>query len=170
MTIKITPDQLSDSYRVIRAEACDFEALYALYRSNASYFQYFGIDPAREELRRDMTMLPEGCEREQKHFFMYRDGGEPLALLDLIEGYPDEHTCYIGLFMVHAKRSDQGAGTRIITELCAALKALGFDELRLAYGKRYLHAAHFWTKNGFVPLREAKLEKYGELIVARRDL
>jgi len=170
MTIRITTDALSHSYCVKDAAVCDFEALYALYRSNGAYFKHFSIDPTREELRGDMTVLPEGCAMEQKHFFAYCDGDEPLAILDLIEGYPDERTCYIGLFMVDAARSGEGAGTRIVTELCAALRDLGFDELRLAYGKHYPHGAHFWTKNGFLPLREAELDKYGELIVACRRL
>ena len=95
MTNRITPEMLSDVYHVADAGDCDFDALYALYRSNTCYFEYFSFEPARDELEKDMTMLPDGCTREQKHFVAYCDGDRPIAILDLIEGYPDEYTCLI---------------------------------------------------------------------------
>lgn len=166
----ILPQKLSKGYRVIKADQADFDALVALYRSNRSYFDYFSLTPTKERLVEDMTMLPDGCTKEQKYFLAYYDEDRPTAILDLIEGYPDSGTCYIGLFMVDAALHGCGVGTRIITELCVALGELGYKALRLAYGKRYESAARFWSKNGFVPLREAMHEEYGELIVAERQL
>lgn len=162
------PDILSESYRVLPAVQVDFDALFALYRSNASYFSYFSMEPTEERLRRDMTMLPDGCAPGQKHFLVYLDGDVPIALIDLIAGYPDATACYIGLFMVHADRTRRGVGTRIIHELCSTLASLGYENVRLAYGKHYEWAKSFWTKNGFSPLREGFLDEYGELIVAQR--
>ena len=167
---RILPEALSGAYRFVEADSVEFEELYGLYRSNISYFEYFALSPTRERLVRDMTMLPDGCTQEQKLFLACYDADRLTALIDLIAGYPDEKTCYIGLFMVDAALQGRGVGTRIITDLCAALGAAGYEALRLAYGKHYAHAAHFWTKNGFVPVREAALEEYGELIVAQRGI
>lgn len=161
---------LSRRYRVKDAAEVDFGELYRLYCSEEHYFRYFQLPMNEDQLRRDMTLLPDGCTAEQKYFLAYEDGGGIVALLDLLDGYPTDRICYIGLFMVDADRSGKGVGTAIITELCDALSAMGYEALRLAYGKAYSQAVHFWTKNGFIPLREAVLEEYGELIVAERAL
>ena len=161
---------LSTEYRVVNAEQVDPEALYTLYCSNRHYFEHFSLEMSREQLEEDMTILPEGCDKDQKHFLVYLKEEVPVALLDLIEGYPDEGTCYIGLFMVDVAFAGQGIGTRIITELCESLSKRRYKKIRLAYGKNYPQAEHFWTKNGFVPVKEAALEKYGALIVAQREL
>ena len=167
---KIKPETLSSSFRVIQTDVSHADALYPLYCSNRQYFDCFQITPTRDRLITDMTMLPDGCREEQKHFLIYCDGGSPIALLDLIESYPEDEICYIGLFMVDTAHSGRGVGSGIIRELCTALEELGFKELRLAYGKHYAHAAYFWTNNGFAPIKEAFLEEYGELIVAQRIL
>ena len=167
---RIVPEKLSRVYRVIQAKPTDASGLLELYQSNRSYFEYFAIDSSEERLIEDMTILPDGCNEEHKHFLAYYDGGEPVAILDLIEGYPSERICYIGLFMVRAELHGQGIGSGIITELCDNLKSLDFEAVRLAYGRDYSQGLHFWTKNGFVPLREAVHDEYGELIVAQREL
>ena len=167
---RINPAYLSKTYMVTDAFEDDFEELYRLFCSNREYFGYFSLKSSRDALRRDMTILPDSCAAEQKHFVAYRDADGMAALMDLIEGYPDAKTCYIGLFMVDHARAGQGKGSAIMTELSDALKTLGYEKLRLAYGKDYRHAEHFWAKNGFVPVREAYLEEYGELIVAERVL
>ena len=166
----IEPASLSRRYRVADAAQADFGEVYRLFCSEKHYFEYFSLPMSEEQLRRDMTLLPDGCTEDQKYFLAYYDGGTMIALLDLIDGYPTDRTCYIGLFMVDADHARRGIGTAIITELCAALDALGYEALRLAYGKDYRQAVHFWTKNGFIPQREAELEEYGALIVAERAL
>jgi len=166
---RIVPEELSARYRVIPADRCDRRDIYRLYKSNEYYFEYFSIEPTEERLYRDMTMRPDGCSAEQKHFLAYCDG-DPIAILDLIEGYPDDSICYIGLFMVRVDLTGQGIGSSMIFDLCKALGRMGFESIRLAYGKNYDKAARFWTKNGFIPIREALHEEYGELIVADRNL
>lgn len=168
--MQICPEKLSDRYRVVDANNIGFEELYALYRSNKSYFDHFSLPPSRERLVRDMTMLPDGCSKEQKHFLAFFDGDRLTAIMDLISGYPDEQTCYIGLFMVAAELHGRGIGTEIITGLCDALGKTGCKALRLAYGKDYPAAGGFWTKNAFVPIKEVVLEEYGEVIAAQRAI
>lgn len=166
----IKPKSLSESFRAVDAKEVDFDDLYALYSSNKGYSDYFSLALSKERLVEDMTMLPGGCSKEQKHFLAYYDGERLIAIIDIISGYPDEKTCYIGLFMVSGDMNGQGIGTRIISELCKALEKEGFEALRLAYGKRYQSAKGFWTKNMFKPIKEAVHDEYGELIVAERKL
>ena len=162
--------KLSERYRVIRAELSDVNMLYQLYLSQRQYFEYFSLEPSKERLIEDMTMKPDGCREDQKLFLAYYQEDQPVALLDLIEGYPSEKECYIGLFMVDAALAGHGIGTGIVTELCDALGRTGYQAVRLAYGKHYAHGKHFWTKNGFSPVKEAVHPVYGELIVASRSL
>ena len=166
----ISAAALSVVYRAVEVGPPDAEGLYELYRSNEYYHSYFSLDGSIDELIRDMTMLPDGCTADQKRFIAYYDGDSPVALLDLIEGYPDERTCYIGLFMVREGLHGRGIGSRLVGELCTALADCGYGKVRLAYGRDYAKAVSFWNKNGFVPVKEAVHEVYGELIVAEREL
>ena len=148
----------------------DMEVLMAFCGTNPGYFEAVGQALSRAELERSMTLLPPGKTLADKHFVGFYDGaGRLTSLVDLIEGYPDGETAYIGLFMTDGTRGGQGIGSAVIGELLDALRALGFARVRLAYGRDDPRAAHFWEKNGFRPLYGAAHE-YGPMIVAQREL
>ncbi len=167
---QIIYELLSEKYSVYDAKKISFDEIYSLYSSNRAYFEYFGLELSEELLKRDMTILPDGCSDQQKHFLAYYEEERLTAIIDIITGYPDDQTCYIGLFMVEETLHGRGKGTEIISGLRRYLGGIGYKALRLAYGKHYTSAKRFWTKNGFIPVREAVIEEYGEVFVAERKL
>ena len=119
----------------------------------------------------DLTLLPSDKTGDDKYFVGFFDKSRRMiAVLDLIDGYPIEDTAYIGFFMVDAKESGKGIGSNLINEICENLLVLGFNSVRLSYGKSNPQASHFWQKNHFTALKEANHDKYGSLIVAKRIL
>ena len=160
---------LSRDLAVRELTAAESGAVFALYETNPQYFRYCGSPALPETAARDMASLPPGVDREQKYFLGYYDGGELLAVLDLIDGYPDAGTAFLGLFMVRGDRAGQGLGTRLMEELFASLASAGFLRVRLAFAAENPQAARFWAKNGFVVLRRVPHE-YGEMSVAERPL
>lgn len=53
-------------------------------------------------------------------------------MMDLITGYPNPATAYIGLFMVDAAQQGRGTGSALIADCKQALRAEQFKTLRLA--------------------------------------
>ncbi len=62
-----------------------------------------------------------------------------------------------------------GEGTKIISRLCAELRNLGFDRIRLGIDKGNPQSTHFWKKNGFQVIREVPQER-GTILLAERIL
>lgn len=161
--------RFSARFRVRRMEPGDAEKMLALCNTNPQYFEHCGTPATREGILRDLTLCPPGKDAADKYYVGYYDGARLAALLDLVAGYPDPDTAYIGLFMVDGTRAGRGLGTSLMEELFAALKAVGFGAVRLGYEKDNPQASRFWQKNGLIAQREAA-HAYGTMVVARRAL
>lgn len=128
----------------------DFPALLGLYRSNP-FFNSVSLDapPTLENCREDAGALPPGREPCHKLFLGLFQEGRLRAALDLVEGYPQEATLYIGLLELDGAVQRQGLGTRILDSLEAGAKEAGFGWLRLACLEKNLPGYDFWKKQGF---------------------
>lgn len=168
--------RLSARYRVRHMTETDVDALLAFCASNPQYYEACGVPVEREGILRDLTLCPPGKMPCDKYFLGFYDGpgghsgrGRLTAILDLITEYPDARTAYIGLFMVDGARAGQGLGTALLGELFAALKAAGFNSVRLCFQKSNPQSGAFWTKNGFSAVKEIP-HAYGVMIAAQREL
>ena len=99
---------LPPGYQARILTEADIPAALALCEGNPLFYEYCPPRPSAENLLADMSALPPGRTMEDKHFLgLWRD--EKLtALLDLVLGYPEEDTAWIGLFMT--ARESQGRG------------------------------------------------------------
>ncbi|WP_105209507.1 GNAT family N-acetyltransferase [Streptococcus suis] len=154
---------LSTRFQVRKLTEADLEQVLALYQTNPLYFEHFPPLPSLESLANDLVDCPPGKELSDKYFLGFWDKERLVAILDLIDGYPTEDTCYIGLFMVDAHFSGQGLGSKIIAELLPQL-ATRFKKVRLGYVESNTQSSHFWSKVGFCPTGEVK-ELVGKTIV-----
>ena len=69
--------------------------------------------------------------------------------MDLILGYPQEQTAFIGFFMVAAAHQGTGLGSALVGEAMEYLRSLGYTTLRLGVDKGNPQSFAFWSKNGF---------------------
>ncbi|HFU4054863.1 TPA: GNAT family N-acetyltransferase [Streptococcus suis] len=159
--MKISP--FSNHYQVRKLTDAELEQVLVLYQTNPLYFEHFPPLPSLESLANDLVDCPPGKELSDKYFLGFWDKERLVAILDLIDGYPTEDTCYIGLFMVDAHFSGQGLGTKIIAEFLSQL-ASRFKKVRLGYVESNPQSSHFWSKVGFCPTGEVK-ELAGKTIV-----
>ena len=74
---------------------------------------------------------PPQVPAERKHLFLIDDN----ALLDMLEGYPDEHTWFLGLIFLAPSARNRGLGTRLIEAVCDHARSHGARALRLAVAK-----------------------------------
>lgn len=104
--------QLSKTYNVRRLQEDDIEQICTLCSGNPQYYCYHPPTATADSIREDMRALPPGREPQDKYYVGYFAGdGTLLAVMDLILGYPQEWTAFIGFFMVSAARQGAGLGS-----------------------------------------------------------
>lgn len=65
-------------------------------------------------MKNDLLALPPGKEQTDKHFLGIFDGASLVAVMDVIERYPDEQTALLGLLMVSKGR--QGSDSAFLVK------------------------------------------------------
>lgn len=142
---------ISFPYTVKKFSEEDLPDILSLCQGNPTYYHHMKMTPTLENLRETLTALPQGKTIEDKYFVGFYQEKTLVALLDLIMGYPDANTAFIGWFMMNQSFQGTGRGTAIITELLSFLKKEGFRYVRLGYVKGNSESKGFWTKNQFLP-------------------
>jgi ribosomal protein S18 acetylase RimI-like enzyme len=158
---------LSRRYAVRRLHETDAEDVLDLCRGNAQYYDYCGAEPTMEQVLSDLRVTPPGVGPADKYYVGFYEGGHLVAVLDLIDGYPDPDTGFIGFFMVDASVQKQEVGSGIIRDVCAYLKETGKRRVRLAMAEDNPQAKHFWKKNGFLVVSRAAMDGWTALVAAK---
>ncbi len=157
-------------FSVYRLREMDIPELYRLCLSNPRYYSYLKCEPDLNTLRGELTALPPGKSLEDKYFVGIYEGKRMIAILDLITGYPDEKTAFIGWFMVDGELHGQGIGTRLVAELLGYLKANGFSSVRLGCIVENAEGRHFWEKNGFSYTGKQWTTEHYTVLVMQQEL
>ena len=168
---KQNPAAFSDHYQVRQLTQEDIPAVLRLMQGNTLYFQYCGGDagPSEASIRRDMSIVPTGKTLEDKYYVGFFQDETLAAIMDLIDGYPEDDIAFVGFFMMNASLQGTGEGTRIISRLCSQLKKQGSRAVRLGTDKGNPQSTHFWRKNEFQVIRGVPQER-GTILLAERIL
>lgn len=142
-------EKLSACYRIRRLYREDIPMLLQLCKGNPLYYFHRKEEASEALIIQDMTELPPDKTYDDKYFFGFFEGDALIAAMDLIDGYPDAKTAYIGWFMMDKSRQGKGIGTEIISGVLSALKAQGFCRARLGFIKGNPESKAFWIKNQF---------------------
>ena len=145
--------------------------VFALARSNRVYLRYLGERPTKANLTALITQLPEGAQPSSKHFVgFYDEDGYLAAVMDLVCGWPDERTAFIGWFMVAADMQRQGVGSQLFADVRAALEGLGYQSIRLQLPERDKEGISFWQAQGFALTGERDESGRRPLVTLARSL
>ncbi len=160
---------ISPEYTSRLLTAADVEAIYRLSVGNPMFYMYCPPLVTRESILRDMSALPPETTQEQKYYFGFFDGESLAAVMDLILGFPNDSTAFIGLFMMDKLRQGRGEGSKIIRECLRFISGLGYGLVRLAFAKGNPQSEAFWRKNGFEPTGiESDEGNYTAVIMERK--
>ena len=162
--------QFSERYEVRYLTDADIPAVLRLCAGNPLYFEYYPPEATAQSIHADMRALPPHTRPEDKYYVGYFAGETLIAVLDLIDGYPEKHTAWIGFFMTDASRQNTGVGSGIAGELCACLSAHGFEKLMLGWVRGNPQAEHFWKKNLFVETGDVRDPDGMTVVLAERIL
>ena len=162
--------ELSSKYVVKKLENRDIHDIYNLCRENKLYYEYCPPMVSEESIKKDMTALPPNTRKDNKFYIGFYAEGKLIAIMDLIDRYPEKDIAYIGFFMTDVAIQKRGIGSEIISDVCAHLGQQGFAFVRLAWVKGNPQAEHFWLKNGFSVLKETTSNVADSVILAERCL
>ena len=162
-------NKLSSRYFVRMMSDTDADDILNFCRKNTQFYQYCGRQPSRELVLHDLHITPPGKKMSDKYYVGFYQEAVMVALMDLIDGYPDSDSCFIGFFMMNKSLQGNQTGSGIIRDVCLYLKEAGFTAVRLAIDKGNPQSTHFWSKNGFLVLKEVE-QAGGVLLVAEKTL
>ncbi len=157
-------------YKARKLTEADIPDILNLYSGNTEYFKHCPPSPTRETVKEDLVALPPEKEAADKYFIGIFDDNFLVAVMDLIDRYPDDRTAFIGLFMVSKSRQREGIGTYIIKTLSQRLRTEGYVRIRLGYVKTNLSAQSFWLKQGFQPTGAESVRENYTVIEAEKIL
>lgn len=153
---------LCTSMHVERITLDNLSRVIALFASNPVYFSCVQSHPVDEdECKADITMLPPGKTLADKTYVLVSDEQGDLAVIDFVEGYPDDMTGYLGFLIVSGSRHGSGLGTMLLSKIQQAASACGLSRVELGCYETNEHGMAFWKASGFSPIRTSKQETDG---------
>lgn len=168
--MKLRIQDLSNDYLVKKIREEDIPTVYELCKGNPYYYEHMKMQPTPENLTEVMTELPPGKTADDKFFVGFWEDDKLVAILDLIIGYPDSDTVFIGWFMMNRDFGGKGIGSAIVQKVLACMKKEGMQQARLGYIKGNRQARNFWLKNGFQPTGDGKDTEDDTVVVLEREL
>lgn len=114
---------LSRRYTVRQLMETDVDTMLALCSGNPQFYRYHPPMATKASILDDLQAVPPGKTLSDKYFIGFYDGETLAAMMDLITGYPNPATAYIGLFMVDAAQQGRGIGSALIADCKQALRA-----------------------------------------------
>ena len=160
--------KISSSYDVRRLDDSDADSILSFCRKNTQFYEYCEAEPTREQVLNDLHITPPGTSLSDKYYIGFYQKEMLIAVMDLIDGYPEPETAFIGFFMMNKELQGQGTGTAIIQETAAYLKITGKTTIRLAIDKGNLQSTHFWKKNGFLVIKEVDRNGWTALVAEKK--
>lgn len=161
--------KFSSKYYVRKLTEKDIPLIYAMCMKNQQYYEYCGKQPTVELIESDLTITPPGIDRSKKYYIGFFEKDTLVAVMDLIDGYPETGMAFIGFFMMNMDFQGSGIGSSVVNEVLNHLKTNDFVTVRLGIDRDNPQSNHFWKKNGFVIIKEVPQDE-GVILLAERTL
>jgi len=144
----------------------NFEQVFNVYNANQDFFMLVKGEKATiESSISDISALPPNCTIEQKIYISIWKNGKVVGILDLIEGYPDKTSIWIGLLLVHGNIHGRGIGSKIVCAVLNSAKMSGYKSAQLGVIENNAKGIDFWQKHGFSIFRHS-----GNVVIMARSI
>ena len=163
-------NQLSSMYVTRLLEQDDVEIVYSLCKENKLYYTYCPPFVTKESIWEEIQSLPKGKTMKDKYYLGYFLQDQLIAVMDLIDRYPDEKSVFIGFFMLLSSLQNKGIASQIIQDLVNYLIKEGYQQIQLAWVKGNPQAERFWLKNQWTPIKQTISNTQHSVILAQRIL
>ena len=114
---------------------------------------------------------PPDLSLSDKYLIGHWEQGELTAVIDLLRGYPNPDTAYLGLLLVGEPWQGSGRGQSLYLHACTLARSWGATLLRLSVIASNESALSFCLRRGFIECYRGELAVYrAEAIVQERTL
>ena len=158
---------LSNIYTVRRLNDADADTILELCKGNTLYYRYCKAEPTKEQVYNDLHITPPGIGPEDKYYIGFYQEDILVAVMDLIDGYPEKEIAFIGFFMMNKDFQGKDIGSTIIREVSGYMKTAGKTAIRLGIDKDNPQSTHFWKKNGFLVISEIPQDGWTVLVAEK---
>lgn len=133
-----------------------------LYRNSVDFFEMtLGEQP--KDCNDLLEDLPPGCSRDDKRVIGFYDQQSNLiAVVDIVDGYPDQTTAIIGFMLIDPDYRGIGLGKQIEKYLEKMSISRGMRKLRLVIIEENKVSINFWTSLGFKEIFITEPRKHGK--------
>ena len=119
--------------------------------------------------------VPPGKSVDDKFVFgIVNQQNDLVGLLDVVHGYPDETTWWIGLFVLIPEARSQGLGQKIVQGFAEYVRVSRGQAIMLGVVEENTLAYRFWSRLGFESICKTEPRQFGDknhtVIVMRRTL
>jgi ribosomal protein S18 acetylase RimI-like enzyme len=143
-------------YEVRRLTDADAGAIQDLYVRCTAFVELVeGRPPTSREGQDLLHAKPPGVKDEDKLVFGIFDDGRMVGALDILRGYPDPETWYLGLLMLSPDTRNHGLGGQAYEAVRRWVGANGGKAVRLVVQAQNNAALRFWERQGFVVIGTA---------------
>lgn len=145
----------------------DVDAVQELIESDPGYTERItGYPPGESDAQSLLMMRPDDLPEESKVVLRAFDDGQLVAVVDLLRGFPNERTAFIGLLEVHATHQGRGYGgtTYRLVQRYVETTWPEVRTMRLAVVDTNAQVATgFWQQQGFEATGEVRPYRYDKL-------
>lgn len=124
-----------------------------------------GRGPDPDEARREVTSVPDGFPIERKFLYLIHDGSDAVGCLDMLNGYPDSATTFLGLLLVSESFQGRGCGAEALRFSEQTARSWGCRQIRIAVLESNRKALGFWKHCGFTELQRRTSARYSSPLV-----
>ena len=154
-------------YHLRRLDDSDADSILELCEGNTLFYQYCEAKPSKEQVLNDLHITPPDVNPSNKYYIGFYQKDVLIAVMDLIDGYPDADIAFIGFFMVKNEMQGNQVGSNIIQETASYLKSAGMTAIQLGIDKSNPQSTHFWKKNGFAVIKEVERGNWTVLVAEK---
>ena len=155
-----------------RLLATDGPALQRLFELAPAYQAAVSHEPLSARAAEEaLVACPPDLSLSDKYLIGHWEQGELTAVIDLLRGYPNPDTAYLGLLLVGEPWQGSGRGQSLYLHACTLARSWGATRLRLSVIASNESALSFWLRRGFTECYRRELAGYrAEAIVLERSL
>ena len=155
-------ENLLDGCKIIPLTKNNFENVMEVYKTNREFFILTDSKEARlESCINDIDAIPPGLDVKNRLFAGVWKDGNPIAVLDVLLGFPAPKCVWIGFLLVHGGLHGMGLGSKITAAVTNSAKSAGYEAIQLGVIQNNTAGIGFWQRQGFGKIRESKTEHAG---------
>ena len=124
-------------------------AIATFLRQCSAFFTLVSGELPADEVRHLLESRPAGLDLARKYVLGFERSGTLVAIVDLLENYPEPTDRYVGLLVLSPEERNHGLGRAVWSAVEAWVRAEGGRHARLIVQEQNPSAALFWRAVGF---------------------